>query len=67
MQVFSKKYTHKQSQLRKNTMRKIITILILISTIPVFGQNHLLGLKSGINWTNVNSSNLISNNDYRIR
>ena len=46
-------------------MRKILTALILISTVPVFGQNHLVGLKGGINWTNVNSSNFISNNDYR--
>ncbi len=46
-------------------MRKLIIVLILISTIPVFGQNHLIGLKGGINWTNVNSSNFISNNDNR--
>lgn len=38
---------------------------VWISTIPVFGQNHLIGLKGGINWTNVNSSNFISNNDNR--
>lgn len=46
-------------------MRKLITALILISTIPVLGQNHIVGVKGGINWTNVNSSSFISNNDSR--
>ena len=46
-------------------MRKIITVLILILTIPVFGQNHFIGLKGGINWTNVISDNFLSDNNYR--
>ena len=46
-------------------MRKTITFLILLFTIPVFGQNHFIGLKGGINWTNVISDNFLSNNDYR--
>ena len=37
-------------------MKRILIVLLLVFTSPVFGQNHFLGLKSGINWTNVNSS-----------
>ncbi len=47
-------------------MRKLITVLILISTIPVLGQNHILGLRSGISTTNVNSSNYITGDNDRI-
>lgn len=36
----------------KMLIRKIIIILILISTNPVFGQNHHIGLKGGCNLTN---------------
>ena len=50
---------------KRQTMRKIITVLILVISIPVFGQNHFIGLKSGMSWTNVNSSNFIGNNDNR--
>ena len=39
--------------INKKKMRKIILALMLISTIPTFGQNHFIGLKSGINWTTV--------------
>ena len=46
-------------------MRKIITVLIIVFSIPVFGQNHVIGLMSGMNWTNVNSSNFITNNENR--
>ena len=46
-------------------MRKLITVLIIVISIPVFGQNHFVGLKSGMSWTNINSSNFISNNDNR--
>lgn len=44
-------------------MRKIITVLFIVLSVPVFGQNHFIGVKGGMNWTNVNSSNFISNND----
>ena len=37
-------------------MRKIVLVLALMSTIPVFGQNHFIGLKGGINWSNINIS-----------
>ena len=46
-------------------MRKIITLLIVLFTVPVFGQNHFIGMKGGLNRMNVNSSNFISNNDNR--
>ena len=46
-------------------MRKIITVLTIVISIPTFGQDHFIGLRGGINWTNVNSSNFISNNDNR--
>ena len=46
-------------------MRKIITVLTIVISIPTFGQNHFIGLQGGVNWTNVNSSNFISNNDTR--
>ncbi len=53
-------------QLKQTTMRKIIiTILTIVFSIPVFGQNHFFGLKGGMSWTNVNSTNFISNNDNR--
>lgn len=46
-------------------MKSTIIILLLISPISVFGQNHFIGLKGGINWTNINSSDFLSNNDNR--
>ena len=46
-------------------MRKIITLLIVLFTVPVFGQNHFIGLKGGINRTNVISDNFLGDNDYR--
>lgn len=46
-------------------MRKIIAILILISTITASGQNHFIGVKSGINWTSVNSDYSLNNSNKR--
>ena len=46
-------------------MRMIITVLTILISIPIFGQNHFIGLNGGINWTNVNSSNFINNTDNR--
>lgn len=46
-------------------MKKLATVLIILFTIPVFGQNHLIGMKGGISWTNVISDNYFSDNDYR--
>ena len=46
-------------------MRKIITLLIVLFTVPVFGQNHFIGMKGGINYANVISDNFLIDNDYR--
>jgi hypothetical protein len=46
-------------------MKKLITVLTIVISIPTFGQNHFIGLQGGINWTNVNSSNFLSSNDNR--
>ena len=46
-------------------MRKIIIALIIISTIPIFGQNHFIGLKGGINWTSIVSDNYLDNSSMR--
>lgn len=40
-------------------------MLTIVISIPALGQNHFIGLKSGINWTNVNSTNFINNNENR--
>ena len=42
-------------------MRKIIAVLTIVISIPTFGQNHYIGLKGGINRTNINSTNFLSN------
>ena len=46
-------------------MKGIITVLALLLTLSTIGQNHIIGTKSGINSTNVSSSNFITNNDSR--
>lgn len=46
-------------------MRKIIPVLLILFAIPAFGQNHFIGLKGGVNWTNVISENFLNNNDYK--
>lgn len=43
-------------------MRKIITLLWIIFSIPVLGQEHYIGIKSGLNWTDVNSINFLRSN-----
>ncbi|MFT6844067.1 MAG: hypothetical protein ACJAUV_000237 [Flavobacteriales bacterium] len=46
------------------TMKKIITVLTIMISIPAFSQNHFIGLKGGVNMTNVNTNDFI--NDARI-
>jgi hypothetical protein len=46
-------------------MRKILTVLTIVISPPSFGQNHFIGLKGGINRTNINSNNFINNNENR--
>jgi len=44
-------------------MRNLIAVLTILISTPAFGQNHFMGLKGGISWTNVNSANFHDNND----
>jgi hypothetical protein len=46
-------------------MKKIYLALLLLSTIPAFGQNQLIGLKGGVSFTNVFSEDFLSENDFR--
>ena len=46
-------------------MKIIITVLALLLTFSSIGQNHIIGIKSGVNSTNVNASNFITNNGSR--
>lgn len=45
-------------------MRRVLLLILMISTGYVFGQNHLVGIKSGINVTNVHS-NYMSEQQFR--
>jgi len=47
------------------TMKKIIIAAMLISTLPIFGQNHFVGVISGINGTSVNSDYTFNNSTKR--
>ena len=42
-------------------MRNLITLLTVLFTIPVFGQNNYIGLKGGLNWFNINSDDFSNN------
>lgn len=46
-------------------MKKIFLLILTISTLKVAGQNHLIGLKGGVNSTNITSSNFLSQIDSR--
>jgi len=46
-------------------MRKILLLFLTAITITVNGQNHLLGVKGGANWTNVTASNFLNDKDFR--
>jgi hypothetical protein len=46
-------------------MKIFITIVLSIVSISVFGQNHLFGLKGGLNLTNISSSNFMNDTDSR--
>ncbi|WP_123776025.1 outer membrane beta-barrel protein [Brumimicrobium aurantiacum] len=47
-------------------MSKLFTILVLLFALPVLGQNHHVGLKGGVNWTNVRAKNSFENTKYKI-
>jgi hypothetical protein len=46
-------------------MKNILLIILTISTLDVAGQIHFIGLKGGVNSTNITSSNLLSQTDSR--
>jgi len=46
-------------------MKNILLIILTIATLKVAGQNHLIGVKGGVNSTNITSSNFISQSDSR--
>jgi len=46
-------------------MKHIFLIILTITTLKVAGQNHLIGVKGGANWTNITSSNFLNQNEYR--
>lgn len=46
-------------------MKNIFLIILTVTTLKVAGQNHLVGIKGGGNWTNITSSNFVTQLDYR--
>ncbi len=46
-------------------MNKAILIILLITTLNLNAQTHFIGIKGGVNWTNVTSTNFPSNINYR--
>jgi hypothetical protein len=46
-------------------MKNLLLIILTISTLKVVGQNHLIGVKGGVNSTNITSSNYLSQSDSR--
>lgn len=46
-------------------MRTVILFILTLTITEVAGQTHLFGIKGGINWTNITSSNFPNGNDYR--
>ena len=50
---------------RIKKMKKAIIIMLTLTTLNVVGQNHLIGIKGSTNWTNIASSDIFSDADYR--
>ena len=46
-------------------MKKIFLIVLTITTLKVAGQNHIVGVKGGVNWTNISQNNFVSQHDNR--
>lgn len=46
-------------------MKNILLLILTLLTIKVTGQNHLIGVKGGVNWTNIKSNNFLSQINYR--
>jgi len=47
------------------TTRKIFLLLLTFTTITVNGQNHFIGVESGVNRTNVAAKNIFDNENFR--
>lgn len=45
-------------------MKNAFLIILMISTLKIVGQKHLIGFKVGINKTNIASNNLLNQYDY---
>ena len=46
-------------------MKKAIIIILTLISLNVVGQNHFIGMKGSINWTNISSNDIFSGTDYR--
>ena len=46
-------------------MKKIIIVILTLTTLHVAGQNHLVGMKGSTNWTNISYGNIFIGSDYR--
>lgn len=46
-------------------MKRTIIIILTLTTLNVVGQNHFIGIKGSTNWTNISSSNIFNETDYR--
>lgn len=46
-------------------MKACIIVIALLLSYPIFSQDHFLGLKGGVNWTDIQMTNLPKNNDFR--
>lgn len=46
-------------------MKSIFFFFLTITTITLWGQNHLLGVKGGVSWTNVTASNFAKDRNFR--
>ncbi|MCJ8290749.1 MAG: PorT family protein [Crocinitomicaceae bacterium] len=44
---------------------RLILVLIVLTAVPVFGQNHYIGLRSGVSLSNVISEDLFNDRDFR--
>ena len=46
-------------------MKKIFLLFLILTAITVNGQNHFLGVKSGVNYTNITAKDFIDDRNFR--
>ena len=51
--------------MRMKTKKYIFFLFLTFTTLTVNGQSHLIGVKGGVNWTNVTANNTFSDENYR--